>query len=185
MTFDDAIEEYEYENEAGKTRLVYAYFGLAVYFGQCFEKTLTNMIWIDRVSNTLVLSKSELDEIIDSVENSKKTMGNLMFEIQRVYSLTETLKDDLKKVLDSRNYLVHKFFKEQVQKFNSDLGRREMLKYFCDFIDTSKQVDTELNNYYSHHLEKLGVTDEKIQDTMKEFLEKEIEREIIEMNKYG
>jgi hypothetical protein len=166
MTYNDAIEEYENECENGKTRLVYAYFGLAIYFGQCFEKTLTNMIWINRISLQTIKSINELDEIIDCVENSKKTMGGLIIEINVGYSITETLKDDLKIVLELRNYLVHKFFKEQIQKFNSDLGRKEMLKYFCDFIDKSKKVDNELNNYYSHHLTRLGITEEDIKDAV-------------------
>ncbi len=176
MRYKEAIEEFNSEDENGKSRLIYAYFGLAIYFAQCLEQTFTNMIWIDRVFKKKVKFQNEINEIIDAVENSKKTMGVLIREVKTEYSLPENLVVDLKKVLDTRNYLAHKFFKEQVQKFHTELGKKEMLKYFCDFIDDSKEVDNELNNYYCHYTKKLGLTEERIRELIEILKEKETER---------
>jgi len=46
--FDQAMMEFNAENDEGKVRLVYAYFGVAVYWSQCIEETLSSMIWMDR-----------------------------------------------------------------------------------------------------------------------------------------
>ena len=138
------------------------------------------MIWLNRVFNRRIQSMNELNEIVDSVENSKKTMGALINEVKTAYSLTETLKDDLNEVLGSRNYIVHRFFKEHIQKFYTDLGKKEMLKAFCDFIDDSKNVDTQLNYYYTHYIERMGATDERIEAIIQEMIDEEKLREQIE-----
>ena len=36
--YDIAKSEYETEDDNGRHLLVYAYFGLAIYFGQCLEE---------------------------------------------------------------------------------------------------------------------------------------------------
>ena len=40
----------------------------------------------------------------------------------------------------------------------SDFGDKqlEMIKYFCDFVDDSNQLDEQLNQYYTKYTEKLG-----------------------------
>lgn len=174
--YNDAILEYEAEDENGKSRLIYAYFGLSIYFAQCLEQTFINMIWLNRIFKKKVKSQQEINEIIDTVENSKKTLGNLINEIKSDYEIPESLRSELKEVLEKRNYLAHKFFKEQIAKFKSDLGMREMLNYFCDFIDSSKAVDKQMTEYYSHYTEKLGLTEERIEELIKEMENEEIER---------
>lgn len=183
MRYKEAIEEFNSEDEDGKTRLIYAYFGLAIYFAQCLEQTFINMTWLNRVSKKKAKFQNEINEIIDAIESSKKTMGALIHEVKIEYSLPENLETDLKKVLDTRNYLVHKFFKEQIQKFHTELGKKEMLKYFCDFIDDSKKVDNELNNYYSHYTQKLGLTEERIRELIEALKEEETERVKVLANK--
>lgn len=175
MRYDDAIDEFEGEDIHGKSRLIYAYFGLAVYYAQCLEQTFINMIWLNRIFKKKVKSQKELESIIDAVENSKKTMGNLINEVKTEYSVPDDLQLELRDILNKRNYLTHKFFKDQIWKFKSDIGMREMLKYFCDFIDSSKAVDEQMKDLHSHYTKKAGLTDERIAE-----LEKEMEREELE-----
>ena len=47
--YELALQEYKEENEDGKHKLIYAYFGLAVYFSQCLEETFSIMLWTDRI----------------------------------------------------------------------------------------------------------------------------------------
>ncbi len=99
------------------------------------------MIWLNRVFKEKAKFRNE---IIDAIESSKKTMGALIHEVKTEYSLPENLETDLKRVLDTRNYLVHKFFKEQIQKFHTELGKKEMLKYFCDFSSPCEIFDISI-----------------------------------------
>ena len=47
--YETALGEYESEDDNGRHRIVYAYFGLAVYFSQCLEEIFSRMLWIDRI----------------------------------------------------------------------------------------------------------------------------------------
>ncbi len=51
-----------------------------------------------------------------------------------------------------------------------------MIKYFCDFIDDSKELDEKLKAYYTSYTDKLGLTDERIEQLMIEMKEQEIKR---------
>lgn len=41
-----------------------------------------------------------------------------------------------------------------------------MIKYFCDFIHDSEEIDHELKSYHTIYTEKLGITDDKIEKLM-------------------
>ncbi|MBL0330892.1 MAG: hypothetical protein IPP64_16150 [Bacteroidetes bacterium] len=176
-TYKDALAEYESEDDNGKHRLIYSYFGLSIYFSQVLEETFSIMLWTDRIFKKKVKTNKEVNEIIDAIEKSKKTMGNFINEVKKSYSLTEKHTNDLKDVLEKRNYLIHKYFKIEIQKCYSDLGRKEMLKYFGNFIDQTKNIDSELNSYYSKHTERMGFTKEKIEQLVNEMKQEELNRE--------
>jgi hypothetical protein len=55
------------------------------------------MLWTDRIFYKKVKKNKEVNEIIDSIENSKKTMGIFINEVKNSYSLTDKLTTDLKK----------------------------------------------------------------------------------------
>jgi len=174
--YDLAKDEYETEDNDGRHRLVYAYFGLAIYFGQCLEETFSIMLWTDRIFKKKFKTNAEVNKIIDAIENSKKTMGNFINEVKQSYNLTTSIVDQLDKLLDTRNYLAHKYFKLHIAKFHSEVGQLEMIKYFCDFIDDSKELDEKLKAYYTSYTDKLGLTDERIEQLMIEMKEQEIKR---------
>jgi len=172
-----AIEEYELEDDNGKHKLIYSYFGLAIYFAQCLEETFSNMIIIHRIVNNNIKTNNEINEIVDSIENSKKTMGNFIHEVKQVYNLTEELENSLIESLNTRNYIVHKYFKLHIEKFSSDIGKREMLNYFCNFISTVKKIDKDLERYYQIYMQKLNMTEELLNQIMNEMNDLEILRD--------
>jgi uncharacterized protein with HEPN domain len=175
--YEIAIEEYESEDDDGRHKLIYSYFGLAVYFCQCLEETFSIMLWTDRIFKKKVKTNKEVNEIIDAIENSKRTMGNFINEVKQSYSLPEVLETKLTEVLNKRNYLVHKYFKLEIQKVYSEIGRKDMLKYFCGFIDEAKSIDEKLKVYYSHYTEKLGLSEKRIEELMDEMKKEELLRE--------
>lgn len=165
--YETDLGEYESEDDNGRHRIVYAYFGLAVYFSQCLEETFSRMLWIDRIFKNKIKTNREVNDIIDAIEGSKRTMGNFISEIGQSYKLSEELGgEELIILLDKINYLVHKYFKLEITRFYSELGQKEMIKYFCDFIHDSEEIDHELKSYYTIYTEKLGITDDKIEKLM-------------------
>lgn len=175
MTYENALEEYLEQDENGKYKLIYAYFGLSVYKSQCLEETFSNMLLLNRVCNKSLNSLNDIDnEILNS---SKKTMGNLIREVKIEYKFTDKLEEDLSKILNKRNYLVHKYFKENIERFFTELGQKEMLSFFSEFIDESTRIDTELEIYYQDYKNKLSLTDDVIENIMYKMKEEEILRE--------
>ncbi len=174
--YDLAKYEYETEDENGRHRLVYAYFGLAIYSGQCLEETFSIMLWTDRIYKKRVTTNLAINEILDAIEKSKKTMGTFIKEVKDSYNLTASIIDQLGQILSSRNYLVHKYFKLHIEKFHSEIGQLEMIQYFCDFIEKSNKLDEELKIYYSLYTDKLGLTETRIKQLMIEMKEQELKR---------
>lgn len=175
--YEEVLVEYLNENADGKARLIYAEFGLAIYFTNCLEETFSIMLWTNRIFKQKTKTSKEVNDIIDAVENTKKTMGHLLNEIRENYSITETHQDLLKKVLAKRNYLVHKYFRLEIQKFYSETGQKEMLKYFGNIIDETILIDNELNQYFEHYKLQLGFDEKIITDLVAKMKEDEIKRD--------
>lgn len=175
--YDDALEEYNAEDENNKHKLIYAYVGMAVYWSQCIEESFAIMLWTSRIFKQKVKTNQEVNEIIDEIENSKKTMGGLLKEVKNSYTLTESIINSLESILNQRNYLTHKFFKLEIQKFYSDTGKKEMLKYLCCFISDAKKIDADLKEYYNKYTLKMGLSENKIALLMEEMQTQEMGRD--------
>lgn len=174
--YKDALLEHENEDEDGKSKNVYAYFGLAVYHGQLLEESFFLMLLKSSLVSNKLKTNEDINCFIDRVEKSKKTMGNFINEVKQVCNLPEDIKSELNLLLDKRNDLVHKYFKENIIKFYSEIGQREMLEYFCDFIDRSNKIQQKLECYYYHHFKEMGLTEEIIRQLMDEQKKEEKER---------
>lgn len=172
-TYETALLEYNSEDENGRCKLIYAYFGLAVYQSQCLEEAFSIMLWTNRIINKKAKTNKEINEIIDSFDMSKKTMGNFINEVRQAYSLSNEIEAFLTIMLERRNYLVHKYFKLEIVKFYSDKGKKEMLYFFSTFIDDAIKLDEELKKYYEDYKIKLGITDLRLSQIMDEMISKE------------
>ncbi|NIA12080.1 MAG: hypothetical protein GWP10_20745 [Nitrospiraceae bacterium] len=178
MRYERALEEFELEDDDGKSRLVYAYFGLAIYFGQVLEEALSHMLWMHRFFKQKKQTNEIINKIIDDIEAVKKTMGMAINEVKNAYSLPETLESALANVLAKRNYLAHRYFKDEIHKCYSESGQKEVIHYFCQFIDQTTKVDNALKPYYSKYIEALGVTNDKIDELMDQMIKQEKIRDI-------
>lgn len=171
-----ALNEYRAEDESGKSKLIYAYFGLAVYQAQCLEEVFSFMIWTNRIIKKNIKTSQEINEIMDSIENSKKTMGNFIHEVKKNYDLSDEVEKFLADMLAKRNYLIHKYFKVEIAKFYSDKGRKEMLHFLSTFVDDALELDKRLQFYQKEYREKLGITNQAIERLMKEMTNAEKSR---------
>src|SRR5688572_9229780 len=102
-TYERALAEYEKEGENGQVKLVYSYFGLGIYVSQCLEEHLTVLLWLNRIIKKQIKSNTEVNEIIDAIEKSKKTLGMLLNEVKLNYEISEEHAVKLNDVLERRN----------------------------------------------------------------------------------
>ncbi len=179
-----AISEFVNQNEEDeRIKLVYSYFGLAVYWAQCIEQTFENMIILYKIITEENVTRKYIDSIFQKIENSKATMGKQIHNIKRVYSISNIHEKELNEILRQRNYLAHNFFKDNSLKFYSNEGRKEMIEECVNFIDQSKSLDKELNLYYEKYKQEIGITEDVINNQLNAELEKERKR--IKNNKNG
>ena len=176
MLYEFAKTEFDSGDDDEKSRLIYSYHGLAMYLAQCIEKTLENMLIVKKLSERENLTHEFIDTIFEKVENSRSTLGNLIAEVKKVYSISEEHEKELKTVLTLRNFFAHNFFKVNSFKTFTHDGKLEMIKQCTDFINQSKLLDTELENYYKKFILKLGLTEEMILEEVEKARTEEYER---------
>lgn len=174
--FRFAMTEFIGQDDSMQTKLVYCYFGLAIYWAQCIEQTFQNMIILKQMSSGEILTQKLVDSFLEKVENSKATMGRQITNVKRIYSISNEHEDKLKIVLYKRNHLSHNFFKVNSMKFFTEDGKKEMIKECAEFVDQSKKLDRELKSYYQKYQKKIGITDEFIQKEIKLARQKENQR---------
>ncbi|MCM8527861.1 MAG: DUF86 domain-containing protein [Lentisphaeraceae bacterium] len=161
-SYTDALSEYECESEDGRAKLIYAYFGASIYHGQCLEEELCQMLWLNEFFNSKEKTKEYLNTIIDKHEASKKTLGQSIGTLKKVYIISDEDEVSLGNILKKRNFLVHKYFRINVDKFFSEVGKKEMLKYFCEFIESTNIIEDKLKTYSFKYAQRLGITSELI-----------------------
>lgn len=173
----EALDEYNRElQDDNKVKLVYAHFGVAVFYAQVLEKTLMNMLCFVRCDKE-GLRKEAIEEIIDNVESSRNTLGKWINEMLQVYDIDPEIRRDLQRTLTHRNYIVHKVFKLEVHKLYSNTGRIELITKFFDFTSNVKYLVTKLDEYYKDLLKKANITDSMLQKMKEELIKVEKERD--------
>ena len=110
--FIEAIKEYEHEDENGQARLIYAYFGLAIYHSQVLEETFSIMLIANKIIKKNLKTNDEVVAMIDSNDQTKKTMGTFINEIKQNYSLSDKIVEDLSKLLDKKKFLSSLLFQK-------------------------------------------------------------------------
>jgi hypothetical protein len=166
MTYEQAIEEYDALDDDGKSKTLYAHFGLAVYFAQLLEQQAINMIVIKHIADKKVKSQDHLDKLWQDYDMGRKTLGPLIKELSKLYTFSDELASDLDEVLKLRNYIAHDYFRLNGEILQSDQGRRRMIKDFVEFRIKAKAVDVRLEEILDQINEKLGMTKEKLAEEM-------------------
>src|SRR4051812_39178479 len=93
----------------------YSFFGLAAYYAQCFEQSLILLLVSDTLLNDELRMKfGSMDELFWSMD--KNTMGMSINRILKRLSVEPEIATMLKDVLEKRNYLMHHFFPENIDK---------------------------------------------------------------------
>ena len=175
--FDEVLLEYEIANDDEKAKTIYATYGMVCFWCQCIEESFALMLIGVRIVKRKLTSINEVNAVIDKIENSKATMGNLHNEVIQEYRLPESFGLRLKNILDRRNFIVHKFFKANSSKWYSDSGKVEMLNLLASFVEEAKKVDGTLQQYYDSYFQALGIDDSLVEKTLEKMKLEEASRD--------
>jgi hypothetical protein len=117
----------------GEVRIdsVFTAFGEAARHAQFFEAALKDFLSVWRLMSGDALSLADLDAW--NPTSHKRTMGPLLQEFKkRVKISDDSVLVEFSKALKVRNFLMHSFFLDRMEQFNSDDGLRTLLLELAD-----------------------------------------------------
>lgn len=145
---------------------VYAFFGLAMYNANLVEASLINLAVALNLDKAKVITQEVFEAAFGEME--AKTLGQLVKATQRLASTPPELEPVLKRALDKRNFLAHRFFRENAEEFIHEAGKRAMIQELSSMIELFRQADELLTPVYMSLWEKYGVSEEFIQQELEQ-----------------
>jgi hypothetical protein len=153
-------EMLDVENDHCKT--VYAHFGLAAYYAQCFETSLGLFFLVERKLNHTKMTAHEFDAL--ELVFQKKTLGALIKSFREQVSVGNEYEAVLDNALDRRNFLTHHFFRARAEYWMSERGRQKMLDELAEITDDLRKADGVIIAMYMAMTKALGITDQILEE---------------------
>ena len=150
--------------ESEHSKELFAYFGLAVYYGQALEQQLTNLLLLTKLSQGKTPSEADLADLYQ--RKLGNSLGQLIKEIQHHFPFSEAETAQLQEVWKQRNYIVHDYFKERIQYTFTPAGRAHIIRELKRFKNKASRLEIKLQGYCTEMYIKLGLesTDEEAQN---------------------
>ena len=158
----------EIDDESWQVREVYAKYGLAMYFAQCLETELVNLLISLKLKDRNKITMFDFDSFME--ENYRKTLGRLINSLKQAMEISDNLETELKELLEIRNYLAHRYFRVKAIDFMKKDGRQHMLSELESVISKLQNGDKKIDSIISVMREQYGITDEMISDDVENLL---------------
>jgi hypothetical protein len=141
------------DDDSRETREVYARAGLALYCAQCLEHEIVNILAIAAMlrrsrQRTTPEGNQDYEKYIDRVwdEGFRKTLGGLITSLAKSgVKVPPDVRDELIRSLDTRNHLVHAFFREKAEAWFEPDGRRVMAEELKEMREQFVKTDRSLH----------------------------------------
>ncbi|MCU1428671.1 MAG: hypothetical protein JWL83_2671 [Actinomycetia bacterium] len=130
-------------SEDEQVREVYAWAGLALYYAQVVEHGLVNLVFFARLTDpTLPEEFKSADEFFEA--QFRRVMGQTVRAVRKHVDVDDSLDSRLAEALRLRNFIAHEFFRERIELFMYQEGRRLMLAELGQTVRHLKDLDEEL-----------------------------------------
>jgi hypothetical protein len=122
----DGIPEYVADFEDWQHREVYAAFGAAVYFGQVLEAAVVNHLAFLRAIRRKQGRPFDIDDVFRRLFG--QTLGHNLKETRDILTRDGwPIADELAEALETRNELVHHYWRRRIMQTGTEQGRTDML----------------------------------------------------------
>ena len=155
------MRDFEDSSEEHQIKEVYAFYGVAMYYSQCLEKSLCILLSIG-CEDLNYVTRQEYDDALESL--TMKTFGQLLRQIKKTIPLKKGLLKDLDRALDKRNWLAHRYFYDSAVDFNSRDGRLFMVLDLGLLGNLFEKVDAQITSLNMKLSQQLGLTEELLEE---------------------
>ncbi|MFH7811304.1 MULTISPECIES: hypothetical protein [Acetobacter] len=160
-------------NEDEHHKEVYAHYGLAVYLAQVFESGLINaLVTLDfmATNSSHLITKTDWSDSYDAFfnDNAKLPIGPLLGKLKKFEFFSGDLKVKLELAAEKRNFLVHRYFRDNINLFATEQGREQMIEEFKCCADTFTSADRCLSGIIEPINARYGLTQQKIDALLEE-----------------
>ena len=159
-------EELQFCNR--QKREVFARFGCAMYYSQCFEQQIRLMLTTMYNNRFLTVPPEDRDSFYS--EYLKDTLGKMVKVLGEKTKLSQALEERLKQAVDLRNWLAHHYFYERAREILTQDGRESMISELQDTADVFRVLDIEFTEVSRKWACKLGITQEDVDTEIKRYL---------------
>ncbi len=118
---------------------VFTWYGSAAYAAQCFEVELSILLLAHERLGKPNSTPAELDKLDEAL--SRKTLGQLVSEVKRRFSIHPDFESLLRTYLQKRNYFTHRFFFENAAKLKTANGCAELIAELQHLYSTFMEAD--------------------------------------------
>jgi len=148
---------------------VFAWYGGAAYYAQCFEVELGILLVLCSRVKHGDMSGRELDDLEEWM--SKKTLGALLRELEKHVEISSDFRELLEGYRDKRNYLVHQFFfAHSADMMNRD-GCSRMIEELKELSQEFQAADRIASTMHERMRQIAGVDEDALQRYVTDLLQ--------------
>jgi len=155
-------------DESDLIKDIYAHFGLAVYYSQCIERTISmGLVTVFNIDVKNMTQEKFDDEL---GRNFKKTLGTLLKELEKTKNIDDGFQDELSEVLDKRNWITHHYFWDRAIQMMSEEGQLSMIDELNEIADHFQEIDTKLMEMLKDWRRIKGISDERVEEILQKLV---------------
>lgn len=146
-----------------ETQAVYAYYGLASYAAQVFERGVIFLTVISRIYGKERYKSQEEFESAFTVQE-KNTLGKLFKILKTRVEIDEELSKRIGEAISKRNWLIHGYFYDRAYEFTVSKGRELMIDELIIMRDEFFALDIEITERFVDPISiKAGITNDSLE----------------------
>ena len=160
-------EEY-FEIDPEQTREVFARFGLAMYQAQRLERQLAIILATKYGPGPFKVGRTEFDSILENLFS--KSFGQLVSTITKLSALSQDEGEQLRKALENRNWLAHRYFWERAADFLTESGRDSMINELHETAEQFDRLDELFTGKTVEWANSVGISQEMLNQQLERLL---------------
>ena len=150
------------DRESWLGRQVFAYFGLAMYWAQCIEHGIANVVAATGQREGTITTQDEFAN--DHAAMLRKTMGHARTELLKRRPDLIEFEDKLRHAVKLRNFLAHDYFRERTAAFMTTEGKEAMVRELERAVEFMESVNDDFVALSLDMVEAMGATEEVLSE---------------------